>query len=348
VSQNTIRNENQPLLTLPTDASDDLEWWMQQYFHLAVTTSPASQKVQRRDLTLFLRYIRLEEGTDLRHAWTPRLSRDFQQHLQHTLDEHGQRLWSDKTIIRILAHLKTFATWTHTLKPFPLGHPMARIKLPIVGSGLQVERALTPTERRRLLDAADLLLSLGGRSKDRKRYRTGERPIRKGYRPYRNRAIVYTLIETGMRRAAITKLNVDDLDIHHRTLRVDEKGGYTHTYAISREGVQAIQDYLHHERERDTTRWQSPALFLAASTVAHSTGRLAVLAVNDIWKTVCHTADVQGKTPHSARHAMGKHIIAKTGNIAAVQRQLGHRHAAYAMQYARVTTEELGNVLDER
>jgi hypothetical protein len=40
--------------------------------------------------------------------------------------------------------------------------------------------------------------------------------------------------------------------------------------------------------------------------------------------------------------------MAKTGNIAAVQRQLGHRHAAYAMQYARVTTTELGEVLDDR
>jgi hypothetical protein len=45
---------------------------------------------------------------------------------------------------------------------------------------------------------------------------------------------------------------------------------------------------------------------------------------------------------------MGKHIMAKTGNLAAVQRQLGHRQAAYAMQYARVTAAELGRVLEER
>ena len=45
---------------------------------------------------------------------------------------------------------------------------------------------------------------------------------------------------------------------------------------------------------------------------------------------------------------MGKHIIAKTGNIAAVQKQLGHRQAVYAMQYARTTTEELAQVLDDR
>jgi site-specific recombinase XerC len=45
---------------------------------------------------------------------------------------------------------------------------------------------------------------------------------------------------------------------------------------------------------------------------------------------------------------MGKYLIEKTGNIAAVQKQLGHKQAAYAMQYARITAEELGRVLDGR
>jgi integrase len=292
--------------------------------------------VQRRDLALFLRFMLAEEGTDARAAWTPRLSRDFQRHLQGTLDAHGRRAWSDKTIIRMLAHLKTFARWVHKLRPFPLGNPMAKIKLPAVGIGLEVERALTPGERRKLLDAADMLPQTGGLSKDRKRYKHRERPRRKGFRPYRNRAVVYTLIETGMRRGAITRLNVGDVDVRRKTLTVTEKGAFTHTYHISREGLHAIQDYLDHERADDAAHWHSPALFLPALTVRTSMGRLAPLTVNAIWNAVCRLANVSGKTPHSARHAMGKHIIDKTGNIAAVQKQLGHRQPAYAMQYARI------------
>lgn len=347
-SQNTIRKDSAALALGSASPSESLTWCVEQYFQVAVTTSQASQRVQRRDLGVFLRYLVAETGADQRLAWTPRVARAFQEHLQQTLPPQGQRAWRDKTIIRMLAHLKTFATWVHTLRPFPLGHPMAALKLPAVGTGLEVERALTPAERRRLLDAADLLLVMGGRSKDRKRYRTGERPRRKGYRPYRNRAMVYTLIETGMRRAALTALNLDEVDLTRKTLTVREKGGYTHTYHISQEGLRAVQEYVTHERPSDQAHWASPALFLAASTVAQSTGRLAVLTVNTIWNSVCRLADVPGRTPHSARHAMGKHIIAKTGNIAAVQKQLGHRHAAYAMQYARVTADELGKVLDER
>jgi integrase len=69
---------------------------------------------------------------------------------------------------------------------------------------------------------------------------------------------------------------------------------------------------------------------------------------NQIWDDVCKVADVKGKTPHSARHAMGRYIIEKTGNVAAVQRQLGHKNAAYSLQYARITDEELNVVLDGR
>jgi integrase len=70
--------------------------------------------------------------------------------------------------------------------------------------------------------------------------------------------------------------------------------------------------------------------------------------VNNVWNEISKMAGVEGKTPHSARHAVGKHIIEKTGNIAAVQRQLGHKNAAYSMQYARITDEELGEVLEDR
>jgi site-specific recombinase XerC len=45
---------------------------------------------------------------------------------------------------------------------------------------------------------------------------------------------------------------------------------------------------------------------------------------------------------------MGRHIMEKTGNVAAVQRQLGHRNPAYSMQYSRITSKELKDVLDKR
>jgi integrase len=348
VPQIVAGNDKNALIRIEEGSPDVISWWLEQYFRFEVTTGESSQKVQRRDFQLFLDFMFREEGTDRRVAWSPRLSKGFQDYLRREKVD-GQRRWNDRTVHRVMAHLKTFAKWVHKLRPFPLGNPMEKISLPSVGTNLEIERALTSSERRKILDAADLLLQVGGRSKDRNRYRTVEqRPAHKAYRPLRNRAIVYTLIETGMRRAAITNLDLANIDWKQRALSVVEKGGATHSYSISKEGLDAIKDYAEKERPLDSAHWRSPALFLATPNNPRAKERLSVRTVNVIWDEVCKTAGVEGKTPHSARHAMGKHIIEKTGNIAAVQRQLGHKNAVYSMQYARITGEELRDVIDDR
>ena len=119
-------------------------------------------------------------------------------------------------------------------------------------------------------------------------------------------------------------------------------------YKISREGTSAIEDYVAKERAADFKKWKSPALFLSPDTNAHGDGRLNPRVINTVFKEVCNLAGVEGHTPHDARHAMGRHLIEKTGNIAAVQRQLGHTNAAYSIQYARVTDQELADALDDR
>lgn len=340
------------LVTLPVNLSGSLSWWVSQYFKFEVTTAESSQAVQRRDLALFLSYCKEESAVDDLAAWTPRLSRSFQERLRKQMEVKGgeaKRRYSDRTINRVMAHLKTFSKWVHKLKPFVLGDPMAKVSLLKVGNGLEIERAVSPAERRKILDAADRLLRIGGESKDRNRNKGGElRPKRKGYRAFRNRAMIYCLLETGMRRAAVVNLDLADVDFKKKVLSVREKGGLIHRYQISAEGLQAIRDYIEGERKADAKAWHSSALFVPASTVPQSSGRLAVNVVNQIWNDVATLAGVEGKTPHSARHAMGRHIIEKTGNIAAVQRQLGHKNAIYSMQYARITERELADVIEDR
>jgi integrase len=338
---------------IATRGGDSLRWWVEQYFRYQVTTSEASQKAQRRDLSRFLAFIEHEEGRDDRLAWTPRLSRAFRDHLRTELNADGSRRWSDRTINRMVATLKTFSKWVHKLTPFSLGDPMENLKNLRAAQRLEVDRALTKGERRRLLDTADALQVIGGRSTDRNRYSTkspAERPQHKSYRPLRNRAIIYSLIETGMRRAAVVGLEVDDVDFGQGQGQVTavEKGGDEHTYQISTQGLGAIRDYLEQERPQDADKWACPTLFLSPHQNPHGTGRLNVRVINTVWAQVCQLAGVEGKSPHAARHAMGKHIIEKTGNVAAVQAQLGHRNPATSMQYARLRSSELRAILNDR
>ena len=346
-NQKAIPN-NSELIVISKEAPDGLRIWSQWYFDHAVTTVEQSRKEQRRDLKLFFQFMELIEKTDRRSRWTPRLSESFRDHMKRSLTEDGSRQWSDRTINRVLTHLKTFAKWIHGLRPFPLGNPMGKIKAIPITNSLEIERALSAGERRRLLDAADLLPIVGGRSRNRRKYAAEARPMRKGYRPYRNRAMIYTLTETGMRRKAVTAINLFDVDFVKKKITVEEKGGMRHAYQINKEGLAAIRDYIEKEREKDYDKWHSPALFLSPCTNPNGSGRLTVKVINDVWNDVCRTASIEGRTPHSARHAMGRYIIEKTGNVAAVQRQLGHKNAAYSMQYSRISDTELNEILDQR
>ncbi|MBU0992100.1 MAG: hypothetical protein KJ737_06360 [Proteobacteria bacterium] len=228
IEQNTTRNKSGALIEIKKGFPDRISLWADAYFEFEVTTGEASRKVQKRDLGLFVEFMMTEEGSDARVKWTPRLSKTFKDYLKN--NENGKKPYMDRTVNRTLAHLKTFAKWVHKLRPFPLGDPMAKMKLLPVGSGLEVERAISAKERRRILDAADFLAEEGGMSKDRNRFRTKTRPRRKGYRGYRNRSIVYVLIETGMRRAAVTKIDLKDVDFKRHIIKVEEKGGLDHAY----------------------------------------------------------------------------------------------------------------------
>ena len=339
--QKTIQNDPGALIAIREGFPDTLSFWIEAYFKFENTTAPSSIKVKKRDLNGFRNFMLAEVKSDSRQMWSPRLSKSFLEHLK------AQGI-GDRTINRILAHLKTLSKWIHKLRAFPLGDPMTKIKALPAGSLLEVERALTPAERRLLLDAADMLPLVGGRSRDRARFKNQDRPVRKAYRPYRNRAIIYTLIETGMRRAAVTKIWISDIDFKEKTILVEEKGGGRHNYSISNEGLAAVKDYIEQERAGDAAKWKNDILFLSPRSNPHGIGHLSPVIINGIWDDVCKQADVEGKTPHSARHAMGKHIIQKTGNIAAVQRQLGHKNVTYSVQYSRITKDELEGVLNDR
>lgn len=326
--------------------------WMQAYFDHQDAASERSRKEKQRDFQLFLNFIFAEEKSDHHSKWTTRVSRAFLDYMRRTVKDDGSRRWSDRTINRVLAHLKTLAKWIHRLHPFPLGNPMEKMSALKLNGVLELERAMTEAERRKVLDAADFLPVIGGRSKDKRRNKTipaNERPQRKGYRPWRNRAIVYALVETGIRRAEVCSIDLADIDFNRRSLLIIQKGGEQRRCQISREGLQAIQDYVEKERDIDVGYWKkSPALFLPSDTVRRSNGRLDPAMINRIMKEVCQVAGVENRTPHSARHGMGVHLIKKSGNPRAVQRQLGHTNPSTSMQYMQVTGDDLQELLDDR
>ena len=288
VDQNAFPNKTVPVTPLP-DLSDFVRsesWpdtisaWAELYFRIEVTTSERSRQEQRRDSPRPFPFppswsgpSATSSGTTGRPARRGRSSIPSVRSSRRTAAAVGPTAPS----IGMVAHLRTFATWIDTLRTFPSGHPTAELKSLAVSGVFELERAITADERHRLLDAADHLPVIGGRFRDRRRCREiefpDERPRRKGYRPWRNRAIIYSLIETGIRRADVTSIDLQTLDPARHTLLITRKGGRQRKCRISKEGMRAISDYLREERGGDAEHHpDAAALFLPAATVVTSCG----------------------------------------------------------------------------
>lgn len=105
----TKPNKENTLSAKEQSTPDSLDFWAEAYFRLEVSTQKKSKNEQKRDISLFLDFMQREEGTLDRIKWTPRLSGAFIDYLQSVHEANGERRWSNRTINRIIAHLKT---WT--------------------------------------------------------------------------------------------------------------------------------------------------------------------------------------------------------------------------------------------
>ncbi|WP_433501775.1 tyrosine-type recombinase/integrase (plasmid) [Sphaerimonospora sp. CA-214678] len=175
-------------------------------------------------------------------------------------------------------------------------------------------------------------------------------------RPARDRAIVYLLFGTGLRRAELVGLNLDQLEPAEpdrlrqakkaRLTSVRGKGRTTRTVFLGRDARQALADYLQVERPGDAAASHAPAaLFLSAASIAarRPDGRLSPRSISTIVAEIgrlhdAQTADPDRKLgtlrPHDARHTFAFELSQASGhNRAELERRLGHANDRYLRIY---------------
>jgi len=261
---------------------------------------------------------------------------------------------ASSTVNNHLASLSAFTTWVHVQAPrlFPVGDPARGISA--LGLAPLEPRALRPTQVRTLKNLCDRLERFHCCTGQQWAKRDADTPQRAHGRPWRDRAIIYVLLSTGLRREELVRLNRDQL--HPATLdalrtarrahltRVRGKGKTERTVFLSADARSALADYLERERPRDTSP-RTPALFLSATGLParSSDGRLSPRAVNLILTRIgrWHDAEfadprrhVSPLRPHDLRHTFAFHLAAATGADAyELERRLGHRSQRYIQRY---------------
>lgn len=153
----------------------------------------------------------------------------------------------------------------------------------------------------------------------------------------RDRAALELLYGTGIRVAELVGLDIDDVDLDRRTVRVLGKGAKERVVPFGVPAQRAVRDYLHRARPRLATAASGPALLLGARG-----GRWDQRQV----RTVVHRLlGLQGEGldagPHALRHSAATHLLDGGADLRSVQELLGHASLATTQVYTHVSVDRL-------
>jgi integrase/recombinase XerD len=161
----------------------------------------------------------------------------------------------------------------------------------------------------------------------------------------RDRALLEMLYATGARISEACDVNLDDIDMSHRIVRLFGKGAKERVVPFGRLAHDHLRAYL------DTGR-----SVLIPDTWVRATDRDAVFLTNrgrrlnrqKAWSIV-RDAGVkaginQDLSPHVLRHSCATHMLEHGADLRIVQEMLGHATISTTQIYTKVSQERLWNV----
>jgi len=158
----------------------------------------------------------------------------------------------------------------------------------------------------------------------------------------RDQALLELLYASGIRVSELVALDMQDVDLHSGTLRVQGKGRRERQVFFGKTAAQALRAYLE-ERPSVPQGQETPALF-----VNHRGGRLSTRGVQLLIKKHCQRTGLPARTsPHTMRHAFATHLLDNGADLRAIQELLGHQQLSTTQKYTHVSTDRMLEVYDK-
>jgi len=224
------------------------------------------------------------------------------------------------TIARKLAALRSFVKYL-CRENVLAGNPITNISTPKLEKKLP--RFLYPVETGLLMDAPDTTQVAG----------------------LRDKAILETLYAAGVRVSELVGINMPDLELNERWIKIRGKGGKERLAPLGQQALEAIENYVRRARPylvaaSDTA---TDALFLNKSGT-----RLSVRSIrNIINKYVAQLALTQKVSPHTLRHSFATHMLNGGADLRSVQELLGHVKLSTTQIYTHLTKDRIKTIHDE-
>lgn len=156
----------------------------------------------------------------------------------------------------------------------------------------------------------------------------------------RDKAMMELFYSSGLRLSELVNLDLTDIDLADRTVRVLGKGSKTRVVPVGRHAADAVTHWL---RERTKVAGVgNAALFVGV--------RGERISPRSVQKQVAAWAKRQGLGvhvhPHMFRHSFATHLLESSQNLRGVQELLGHANIATTQIYTHLDFQHLAKIYD--
>jgi integrase/recombinase XerD len=291
--------------------------YMLRYLEWMAIKNYSSQtvEVRKRDLHQFNQWSEERHLHRAQDITKPILER-YQRHLFYYRKANGKPLSFGRQgalMISVKGFFKWCARNNHILY-----NPASEIELPRQGRRLPRD-ILTPDEIETLLSLADTSEATG----------------------LRDRALLETFYATGIRRAELSALNIDDINVQRGTLFVNQgKGKKDRMVPIGERALAWIEKYLNTARAALCPDLDNKALFLSVKGQRLSPGVLGELVRNYLKAANINKVGAC----HLFRHTLATTMLDNGADIRFIQEMLGHAMLETTQQYTHVSISKLKEI----
>lgn len=159
------------------------------------------------------------------------------------------------------------------------------------------------------------------------------------FKGIRNQIIIEMLYTTGMRRAELTGLRCDDVDLMNNTVKVTGKRNKQRIIPILPSFSERLKEYMK-KREEEFSSGCEEWLFLTDSGK-----RMYDKIVYNIVKSYLSlVTTIEKKSPHVLRHTFATHMLNRGADLNSIKEFLGHANLSATQVYTHNTFEKLKEI----
>jgi integrase/recombinase XerD len=233
------------------------------------------------------------------------------------------RKLSPKTILNAWTALSSFWNWSSN--EFSIENPF---RIP------RIKAEPTPIESLKEAEI-ELLLRVCDYAEES---RPGNRSSFKSRRPTRKRdkAIILTLLDTGVRVSELCGINMKHLDLKNGRIYVTGKGKKARYVFIGKSARKALWGYLVERFPDEKPEFDEP-VFVDKENFR----RLSMSGVNQLLKRIAKRAGIENVHPHRFRHTFAIELLRNGGDLFTLQELLGHSSLDMVRRYVKLAQLDL-------